>query len=209
LLGIDGLDLKHVDGAIKLESVEPNIREPDNPSILPSPLSTGSTGVAPTCSASIPAADSVEASNPATHPSRGVSLNCITPVPAPHSDQPVSATTSKSAAKANKKAVRKQNSSLATNKVPPNKPLPNTPVAVVPQTLPPTVKLPEIRTETANQVQREITSAPPTAASSPDDPKNLSKSVLSLCVIVKPSKSIPGDTNQKKREALGSLYTSM
>ena len=125
MLGIDGLDLKHVDGAIKLESVEPNIKEPNNPSILPSSLPTGSTGVAPTCSASIPAADSVEASNPATHPSRGVSLNCIAPIPAPHSDQPVSATTSKSAAKANKKAVRKHNSSLATNKVPPKKPLPN------------------------------------------------------------------------------------
>jgi len=103
-----------------------------------------------------------------------------------------------------------QNASLATNKVPPNKPLPNKPVPVATQPVPPTIKLPEIRTESAaSQVQRKITAAPPAAASAPDDQKNLSKSVPSLCVIVKPSKSIPDVMNQKKRETLGILYTSI
>lgn len=97
-----------------------------------------------------------------------------------------------------------QNVALAINKVQPNKPPVIKPVAAAPQPVPPTIKLPEIRTEpTAGQVQRKSTPAPLAAASAPDDQKNLSKSVPSLCVVVKPSKSIPDVMNQKKRETLG------
>jgi len=214
LLGSVGLELNHADEGTKLESVKPTFKEPENHSILSSFSPAGSPGVAPTSSAPIPAPHSgqpVADTNSITPSSLTTVVAPVAQILPEHqqpiemvnfpASQPLSHFANNNPNKQPQmvqlvQALRlPQNASLATNKVSPNKPLPNKPVAIAPQPVPPTVKLP---TEpSANQVQREITPAPPAAASAPDDPKNRSESVLSLVVIVKPSKSIPGVmTNQ-------------
>ena len=154
LLGSAELEMKHADGSTKLESVERTIKEPEYPPILHSSLPAGSSGVAPTCSAPIPAPHPVGTSIPATHPSPDGALTCSAAISVPQSGQLVAATNSSlSKASATQTPIEmapasqllshfankpkqpqmvqrvqplqlQQNASLATNKNPPNKQLP-------------------------------------------------------------------------------------
>lgn len=58
----------------------------------------------------------------------------------------------------------------------------------------------EARPET---VQPSVIASKKSATAPSEDPRTLSKTPPSLCVIVKPSKAIPEVMNQKKRETLG------
>ncbi|XP_057375322.1 uncharacterized protein LOC130696250 isoform X2 [Daphnia carinata] len=99
--------------------------------------------------------------------------------------------------------AKKANSNPSPNATKPNKPpdAPTVPAPVQSNQLMTAVTLPSNPPPPAKSVQKE-------SGHTSEDPKLLSKTIPSLCVVVRPANAVPDAVNAKKREALDSFVKS-